>query len=98
EHRFAVAIAIRIGKGDIRRERHVALHLLPEEPELVARVPDVVAGRTDRVTAVGEARAAGYQRRADVGLRRENADGRAVVKTRTVEIPRRRHLLVGCGA
>src|SRR3569832_1218751 len=52
EHGLAIAVPVRIREGDIRGQRNVALQLLPQDTELVARVPDVVAGRTDGVHAV----------------------------------------------
>ena len=77
EDGFAVAVAVGIGEGDVGGERDVAGHLLPEIAELVAGVPDVIAGGVDGV-GVGrgvEAGAAGNDGAADVGLAGEDADG-----------------------
>jgi hypothetical protein len=100
EHRFAVAVALGIRKGDVRRDRHVARQLLPQEPELIARIPDVVAGGIDRVGLVGGvvARAAGGERGADVRLAVEDADRFVDGDGVAMEIARRRALFVGCGA
>jgi hypothetical protein len=49
EDGLAVAVAVRVRVRDVGREGNVAGHLLPEITELVARVPDVVAGGVDGV-------------------------------------------------
>ena len=77
EDGLAVAVAVGVGEGDVGRERDVAGHLLPEIAELIARVPDVVAGGVDGVLLGGGvvAGAAGDDGAADVGLAVEDADG-----------------------
>src|ERR1035441_8834297 len=49
QDRLAVAIALRVRERDVGRQGNVPGNLLPEIAELVARVPDVVAGRVDGV-------------------------------------------------
>ena len=51
EDGFAVSITVGVGEGDVGCEGNVARHLLPEETEFVACVPDVVAGGVDGVLA-----------------------------------------------
>ena len=74
EDGFAVAVAVGVGEGDVGGERDVAGHLLPEIAELVAGVPDVIAGGVDGVLLCGGvvAGAAGDERRCRcrTGLRR----------------------------
>ena len=94
QHRLAIAVAVRIGVGDVGGQRHVAGHPLPEETEFVAVVPDVVAGGRDRVLPRRrvEAGAAGHDRGADVRLALEDAERDLVVRAGAAEVRRGRHL------
>ena len=53
EDGFAVAVAVGVGEGDVGGERDVAGHALAEIAELVAGVPDVIAGGVDGVGVGG---------------------------------------------
>ena len=94
ENDFAVAESVGVGKADVGREGDVAGHFLPEIAELVAGVPDVVAGGVDGVLAgcgvVGGA--AGYEGAADVGLAVKDADGGIEGAGGAVKVGGRRHL------
>ena len=94
EHRLAIAVAVRIGVGDVGGQGHVARHPLPEKTKLVAVIPDVVAGGGDRVLPRRriEAGAAGHDRGADVRLALEDAERDLVVRAGAAEVRRRRHL------
>ncbi len=100
QHRFSIAVALGIRERDIGGERHIAGHLLPQEAELVARVPDVVAGGVDGVSLRGGIvrRASGHQCGADVGLTVEDSDGFVDGDSSSMKVTRRRHLLVRGGA
>ena len=100
EDDFAVVVAFGIGKAGAGGKRDIARHLLPEEAELIARVPDVVAGGGDGVRAGGsiECSAAGDDGRADIRLTFKDADGRADGCGGPMEICGRRHLGVRGGA
>jgi len=100
EDDFAVAVAIGVGKAGVDGERDVARDFLPQKAELVAGVPDVVAGGVD---SVGIRRwvvagAAGDDCGADVRLAVKDADGRVEGSCRAMEVGRGRNLLVGRGA
>jgi hypothetical protein len=101
QHRLAVAVALGVGIGEVGGQRDVARHLLPEVTELVARVPDVIAGRGDGVgagpLASSVAGRAGHEGRTDVGLALEHADRRGDHRGRAMEVGGRRNLLVGGG-
>src|SRR6185437_2605460 len=77
EDGFAVAVTVGVGEGDVGGEGDVAGHALEEIAELVAGVPDVIAGGVDGVGVGGgvEAGAGGDEGAADVGLAGEDADG-----------------------
>jgi len=49
EDGLAVAVTVRVREGDVCRERNVAGQFLPKIPELVAIIPDVVAGGVEGV-------------------------------------------------
>ena len=100
QHNFAVVVAVFAEEGSVGGKGEIAGHLLPEKMKLVARVPDVVAGRADGVGAgFGvEYAGAGHHGRAHVGLAVEDADGVSVGGGGAVEVRRGRDLLVSCGA
>ena len=94
EDGLAVAVAVRVRERDVGRERNVAGHLLPEITELVAHIPDIVAGGVDGVllragVVTGAAR---QQRAANVGLALKQADRRVEIPAGPVKIRRRRDL------
>src|SRR5580698_3821405 len=97
ENYLAVSIAVGIWKRSIGSERYITAHLLPEIAELIARVPDVVAGGVDGVLAGRGivARAAGNERAANIGLAVKNADGRVDRGAGAMEVCRRRNLRMG---
>ena len=100
EDGFAVAVTVGVGEGDVGGERDVAGHALPEIAELVAGVPDVIAGGVDGVGVGGgvEAGAAGDEGAADIGLAGEDADGCGEGAAGPVEVGWRSDLLVCGGA
>ena len=100
EEGFAVAVAVGVREGDVGCEGDVAGHFLPEIAELVARVPDVIAGGVDGVLfrAGIVTGAAGDDWATDVGLALEEADGGVESFGGAVEVGWRRDLRVGCGA
>src|SRR5450631_739197 len=99
ENNFAVAESVGVEERDIGRKGDVARDLLPQIAELVALVPDVVAGGNDGVLAAsGIVRsAAGHQRSANVGLAVEDADGRFEGNGGAVKVRGRGYLDVGRG-
>jgi hypothetical protein len=99
EDDFAVAGRLGCGEGDAGGEGDVAGHFFPEITELVAGVPDVVAGGVDGVLAgCGvEGGGAGDEGGADVGLAVEDADGGGFGAGGAVEVFGRRDLSVGGG-
>ncbi len=93
---LAVIVALRVREVDVGRERNVSGHFLPQITELVARVPDVVAGGVDGVLLRDGvvAATARHQRAADVGLAFEHADRNIEIFARSVKVRRRRNLFM----
>src|SRR5438045_228381 len=70
KHSLAVVIPLGIGIGDVGGEADVARHALPQISKLVARVPDIVAGRRDLIAPGRRIIGGGsrHKRAADIGL------------------------------
>ena len=100
QHSFAVAEALRVRERDIGCKGNIPGHFLPEVTELVARVPDVIAGGGDRVLlrAGVIAGATRHHGRANVRLTLKHSDRGVEISARPVKICRRRYLLVGRGS
>src|SRR5208283_2589066 len=96
QHRLTVVETLWIGKGNIGRKRNIPRHLGPEIAKLVARVPDVVSGGSNRVllctwVVTG---AAGHDGGANVRLALKDTDRLIEVFAGAMKIRRGRHLLM----
>ena len=85
---LAIAVAIRVEKGSVGRERNVPGHFSPQKMELITRVPDVVSRRVDRVLpgAGVITRAAWHHRAANVRLALKYPDRGFEIRARSMKI------------
>ena len=91
---FAVAVTVRVGIFDIRRQRNIAGHFFPEITKLIARVPDVVSSGIDCVLFCARI-VTGAARKlwtTDIRLAVEDADRRIEILAGLVKIRRWRDL------
>src|ERR1035438_679562 len=93
---LAIAITLGVWERNVCCKRDVAGHFLPEKAELIARVPDVVAGGIDGVllrfgVVTGAAR---NHRAAYVRLALKHSDGSVEISAQPVKIGRWRDLSV----
>ncbi len=94
ENGLPITVTIRVRERDVRGERDITGHLLPEITELIAHVPDIVAGGVDGVlTCTGIVTgAARQQRAANVRLALKQADRGVEIFAGAVKVGRWRDL------
>ena len=94
QHRFPVTVSVRIWIRNVRCQRNIARHLLPQITEFVARIPDVIARGLDGVSPRCRivTRASWDHCASDIGLALKDADWSVEVFAGPVKVRRRRDL------